>query len=64
MPSSPAEANLVADPWVTCFLTSMVIRFLDDVSATAEVDYQRVIGVVEGFDHIREPKLRGHHGGI
>ena len=57
MPSaSPAEANLVADPWVTCFLTSMVIRFLDDVSATAEVDYQRVIGVVEGFDHIREPK--------
>src|SRR6266487_2342621 len=57
MPSSPAEANLVADPWVTCFLTSMVIRFLDGLpAATAQVDYQRVIGVVEGFDHIREPK--------
>src|SRR5437660_12901740 len=58
MPSpSPAEANLVADPWVTCFLTSMLIRFLDGVpAAAAQVDYQRVIGVVEGFDHIREPK--------
>jgi hypothetical protein len=58
MPSPiPSEATLVADPRVTCFLTSMVIRFLDGIpAATAQVDYQRVIGVVEGFDHIREPK--------
>ena len=58
MPSlSPAEADLVSDPWVTCFLTSMVIRFLDGLpAATAQVDYQRVIGVVEGFGTIRDPK--------
>ena len=58
MPSpSSAEVDLVADPWVTCFLTGMVIRFLDGVpAAAAQVDYQRVIGVVEGFDHIHEPK--------
>src|SRR5437660_5573284 len=58
MPSpSPAEADLVSDPWVTCFLSSMVIRFLDGIpAATTQVDYQRVIGVVEGFGNIRDPK--------
>jgi DNA-binding NtrC family response regulator len=58
VPSSPPiEAENVADPWVTCFLTSMVIRFLDGVASSSEqVDYHRVIGVVEGFDHIRDPK--------
>ncbi len=47
----------VEDPWATCFLTSMIIRFLDGLQpATAEVDYQRIIGVAEGFDHIQDPK--------
>ncbi len=51
------DVTEVADPWATCFLTSMIIRFLDGVQpATAEVDYQRVIGAAEGFDHIHDPR--------
>jgi DNA-binding NtrC family response regulator len=53
----PSQPDALVDPWVTCFLTSMVIRFLDcDATASGQVDYHRVIGVVEGFDHIRDPK--------
>ena len=47
----------VVDPWVTCFLTGMVIRHLDSLPGIGDrIDYHRVIGVVEGFDHIRDPK--------
>src|SRR5947208_6076944 len=53
--TSPSEA--VVDPWVTCFLTGMVIRYLDSLPGTDDrLDYHRVMGVVEGFDHIRDPK--------
>jgi len=45
------------DPWVTCFLTGMVIRHLDSLPGIGDrIDYHRVIGVVEGFDHIHDPK--------
>ena len=59
--SSPSvavgEVTDVADPWATCFLTSMIIRFLDGLQpAPAEVDYQRIIGAAEGFDHIHDPR--------
>src|SRR5437879_2523002 len=47
----------VVDPWVTCFLSGMVIRHLDSLPGIGDrIDYHRVIGVVEGFDHIRDPK--------
>src|SRR5437899_1945404 len=47
----------VVDPWVTCFLTGMVIRHLDSLPGMDDrLDYHRVMGVVEGFDHIRDPK--------
>ena len=47
----------VVDPWVTCFLTGMVIRHLDSLPGIGDrIDYHRVIGVVEGFDHIHDPK--------
>lgn len=47
----------VVDPWVTCFLTGMVIRYLDSLPGIGDrIDYHRVMGVVEGFDHIRDPK--------
>ncbi len=47
----------VVDPWVTCFLTGMVIRYLGGLGGVPErMDYHRVMGVVEGFDHIRDPK--------
>ena len=47
----------VVDPWVTCFLTGMVIRHLDSLPGIGDrLDYHRVMGVVEGFDHIRDPK--------
>src|SRR2546426_11590363 len=47
----------VVDPWVTCFLTGMVVRHLDSLPGIGDrIDYHRVIGVVEGFDHIRDPK--------
>ncbi len=47
----------VVDPWVTCFLTGMVIRHLDSLPGVGDrIDYHRVMGVVEGFDHIRDPK--------
>src|SRR5206468_7406518 len=45
------------DPWVTCFLTGMVIRHLDSLPGMDDrLDYHRVMGVVEGFDYIRDPK--------
>jgi len=45
------------DPWVTCFLTGMVIRHVDSLPGIGDrIDYHRVIGVVEGFDHIHDPK--------
>ncbi|MEK6605562.1 MAG: sigma-54 dependent transcriptional regulator, partial [Nitrospirota bacterium] len=45
------------DPWATCFLTGMVIRYLDGLDGAAgRMDYHRVMGVAEGFDHIRDPK--------
>src|SRR5713226_9327335 len=48
----------VVDPWVTCFLTGMVIRHLDSLPGMGDrIDYHRVIGMVEGFDHIRDPKV-------
>jgi DNA-binding NtrC family response regulator len=35
----------------------MVIRYLDGLDGVAgRMDYHRVMGVVEGFDHIRDPK--------
>ncbi|TSA00687.1 MAG: sigma-54-dependent Fis family transcriptional regulator [Nitrospiraceae bacterium] len=47
----------VTAPWVTCFLTGMVIRYLDGLDGAAgRMDYHRVMGVAEGFDHIRDPK--------
>jgi len=47
----------VVDPWVTCFLTGMVIRHLDSLPGIGDrIDYHRVIGVVGGFDHVRDPK--------
>src|SRR5207245_10639917 len=47
----------VVDPWVTCFLTGMVIRHLDSLPGIGDrIDYHRVMGMVEGFDHIRDPK--------
>ena len=47
----------VVDPWVTCFLTGMVIRHVDSLPGIGDrIDYHRVIGVVEGFDHIHDPK--------
>jgi sigma-54 interacting transcriptional regulator len=52
-----SETETVHDPWVTCFLTSMVIRFFDGCVPVGEaVDYHRVMGVVEGFGDIRDPK--------
>ena len=56
MPSTRTDAPVV-DPWVTCFLTGMVIRHLDSLPGIGDrIDYHRVIGVVEGFDHIHDPK--------
>jgi DNA-binding NtrC family response regulator len=56
MASTKSEEQVV-DPWVTCFLTGMVIRHLDSLPGIGDrIDYHRVIGVVEGFDHIRDPK--------
>src|SRR2546425_379447 len=50
-------AETVSDPWVTCFLTSMMIRYLDGLDGVgARMDYHRIMGVVEGSDHIRDPK--------
>jgi len=47
----------IIDPWATCFLSAMVIRYLDGLDGAAgRMDYHRVMGVVEGFDHIRDPK--------
>src|SRR5438876_3616834 len=47
----------VTDPWVTCFLTGMVNRYLDSLPGTDDrLDFHRVMGVVEGFDHIPDPK--------
>src|SRR5437879_13647337 len=47
----------VVDPWVTCFLTGMVIRHLDSLPGIGDrIDYHRVIGVGEGCDHIHDPK--------
>ena len=52
-----SQSQAVVDPWVTCFLTGMVIRYLDSLSGIDDrLDYRRVMGVVEGFDHIRDPK--------
>ncbi len=35
----------------------MVIRYLDGLDGVAgRMDYRRVMGVVEGFDHLRDPK--------
>jgi transcriptional regulator with PAS, ATPase and Fis domain len=54
---SIASVDATSDPWVTCFLTGMVIRYLDGLDGTAgRMDYHRVMGVAEGFDHIRDPK--------
>jgi len=47
----------VVDPWVTCFLTGMVIRHLDSLPGVGDrIDYHRVLRVAEGFDHIHDPK--------
>jgi len=47
----------VVDPWVTCFLTGMVIRHLDSLPGIGDrIDYHRVLRVTEGFDHIHDPK--------
>ena len=55
--ASTKSDELVVDPWVTCFLTGMVIRHLDSLPGMDDrLDYHRVMGVVEGFDHIRDPK--------
>lgn len=54
---SSHDTDPISDPWATCFLTGMVIRYLDTLPGVGErVDYHRVMGVVEGFDHIRDPK--------
>ena len=44
-------------PWVTCFLTGMLVRYLDGLDGVSgNMDYHRVMGVVEGFDHIKDTK--------
>jgi DNA-binding NtrC family response regulator len=56
-PIDPNATESVDDPWVTCFLTGMVIRYLEGLGGAAgRMDYHRVMGVVEGFDHICDPK--------
>ena len=56
-PVASNETEAAPDPWVTCFLTGMVIRYLDGLDGVAgRMDYHRVMGVVEGFDHIKDPK--------
>ncbi len=53
--SNPSTST--ADPWTTCFLTGMIIRHLDSLeTARRRMDYHRIMGVVEGFDHIADPK--------
>ncbi|TLY37394.1 MAG: AAA family ATPase [Nitrospirae bacterium] len=53
----PETVESPLEPWVTCFLTGMLVRFLDSLGEPAkEMDYQCVMGVVEGFDHIRDAK--------
>lgn len=55
--ASTRSEEAAPDPWVTCFLTGMVIRYLDGLDkVSGKMDYHRVMGVVEGFDHIRDPK--------
>ena len=52
-----AKTETAPDPWATCFLAGMVIRYLDGLDGVSgKMDYRRVMGVVEGFDHIRDPK--------
>jgi len=56
-PAASNETDAPPDPWVTCFLTGMVIRYLDGLDGAAgRMDYHRVMGATEGFDHIRDPK--------
>src|SRR5438132_4083680 len=59
MPSGPAtRPQSPSDPWATCFLTGMIIRYLDGLNGVGtRVDYRRVMSVVEGFDHITDPKV-------
>ncbi len=46
----------VIDPWATCFLTGMVIRYLDGLDGVGgRMDYHRVMGVVEGFALVSKP---------
>ncbi len=55
--ASTRSDEAVVDPWATCFLTGMVIRYLDGLDGVGgRMDYHRVMGVVEGFDHITDPK--------
>jgi transcriptional regulator with GAF, ATPase, and Fis domain len=52
-----SEIDIIPDPWVTCFLSSMLIRYVEaHPPAAGRIDYDRIMGVVEGFDHIRDPK--------
>src|SRR5713226_4857600 len=52
-----SQQEAVVDPWVTCFLTGMVIRHLDSLPEIGDrIDYHRVLRVTEGFDHIHDPK--------
>ncbi len=52
-----SQQEAVVDPWVTCFLTGMVIRHLDSLPGVGDrIDYHRVLRVAEGFDHIHDPK--------
>ncbi len=52
-----SQQEAVVDPWVTCFLTGMVIRHLDSLPGIGDrIDYHRVLRVAEGFDHIHDPK--------
>jgi transcriptional regulator with GAF, ATPase, and Fis domain len=52
-----SQPEAVVDPWVTCFLTGMVIRHLDSLPGIGNrIDYHRIMGVVEGFDHIQDSK--------
>ncbi len=45
-------------PWATCLLTGMLIRFLEQQypGACGRVDYQRILSAAEGIQDIRDPR--------
>ena len=47
----------IETPWATCFLTRMLILYLEKIGKETDIDYQEILKENDAFNHLDNPKI-------